>query len=341
MAKKTGKVFMSETFKALVVEETSDGQFERSIQRWPIEKLPENEVLVEVYYSSLNYKDALSASGNKGVTQKFPHIPGIDAAGIVVSSDSDKFKNGDPVIVTSYDLGQNTFGGFGQFIRVPADWIVPLPEGLTLRESMILGTAGFTAALGVRHLRHNEIGPTSGKIMVTGATGGVGTMAIGILARLGYEVVAATGKLNRKSFLEQMGASEVIHRNEVQDKSSKSLLTSRWAGAIDTVGGIMLDTTIRQTQQNGVVTCCGNVLGHELHTNVYPFILRGVSLMGIDSGYCPMERRQQLWKVLAGDWRPAHLESVVQECSLEKLDEQINKILKGKQVGRVLVNLKA
>lgn len=332
---------MTDTFKALVVEENSSGEFERTVRNWPIEKLPDNDILIEVHYSSLNYKDALSASGNKGVTRKYPHIPGIDAAGHVKQSNNERFQEGDPVIVTSYDLGQNTSGGFGQLISVPADWVVPLPEALTLRDSMIIGTAGFTAAIGVHHLRHNNISTDTGKVLVTGATGGVGTMAVGILSKLGYNVVAATGKMEQKSFLKQLGASEVIHRDEVQDHSSKPLLSSRWAGAIDTVGGIMLDTTLRQTQQNGVVACCGNVLGHELHTNVYPFILRGVSLMGMDSGYCPMALRKKLWQNLATDWQPENLDLLCRECSLQELDTEIQKILKGNQVGRVIVNLEA
>jgi len=330
---------MSTTFKALVVEETEDGQFERTVKDWPFRRLPDNDVLVKVHYSSLNYKDALSASGNKGVTKKYPHIPGIDAAGVVAESRNKRFKKGDRVIVTGYDLGQNTSGGFGQFIRVPGDWLVPLPAGLSLRESMIMGTAGFTAAIGIRHLRHNNIEPGDGRILVTGATGGVGTMAVGILSKLGYEIVAATGKMERESFLKETGASEVIHRDKVQDQSSKPLLSSHWAGAIETVGGLMLDTTIRQMQHNGVVACCGNVLGHELHTNVYPFILRGVSLMGIDSGNCLMDLRRKLWEKLAAEWKPKNLDKLAKKRSLEELNNEIEKILNGKQVGRVLLDL--
>lgn len=337
MAKNTFEIYMR-TFKALVVEELSDGKFERSIQDWDINNLPANDVLIKVEYSSLNYKDALSATGNKGVTKHYPHIPGIDAAGVVAESDDPRFKEGDKVIVTGYDMGQNTFGGFSQFIRIPADWIVPLPENLSLRESMIFGTAGFTAAIGVHHLRHNDINPDRGKVLVTGATGGVGTLAVGILAKLGYDITAATGKMDQKLFLQQLGATSVIHRSEVQDESSRPLLSSRWAGAIDTVGGIMLDTALRQTQHNGTVTCCGNVLGHELHTNVYPFILRGVHLAGMDSGNCLMELRKQLWQNLASGWKPKDLQELAKECSLSDLNTEIDRILEGKQVGRILVN---
>lgn len=326
------------TFKALVVEEQPDGTFDRSVQDWTTDKLPDHEVLIKVAYSSLNYKDALSATGNKGVTKKYPHIPGIDAAGTVADSKDSRFQEGDPVIVTGYDLGQNTYGGFSQFIRVPADWIVPLPQNLSLRESMILGTAGFTAAIGVQHLIHNNIEVDSGDILVTGATGGVGTMAVGILAKLGYEVTAATGKMDQEPFLKELGASSVIHRSEVQDNSSRPLLSSRWAGAIDTVGGIMLDTALRQTKHNGTVACCGNVLGHELHTNVYPFILRGVHLAGMDSGNCLMDLRKELWHNLASEWKPGKLEKLGKECPLGELNKEINRILTGQQIGRILVN---
>lgn len=330
---------MNRSFKALVVEETNDGQFKRGIREWNVDKLPEHEVLVQVHFSSLNYKDALSATGHKGVTKEYPHIPGIDAAGIVKESSDNRFEKGDKVIVTSYDLGQNTPGGFGQYIRVPGDWIVPLPVGLSLYESMALGTAGLTAAIGVHHLKHNNINPGKGPVLVTGATGGVGTMAVSILSKLGYQVTAATGKTERESFLKSLGASSVIHRDEVQEQSEKPLLSARWAGGIDTVGGIMLDTALRQTKQGGTVACCGNVLGYELHTSVYPFILRGVNLAGIDSGYGPMELRKKLWEYLASSWKPADLTKVSQSCSLEELNQKINKILDGKQVGRTVVDL--
>lgn len=330
---------MDKTFKALVAEETSISEFRQSVKEWNINKLPEHGVLVRVAYSSLNYKDALSATGNKGVTRHYPHIPGIDAAGTVEQSQVDRFQPGDRVIVTSYDLGQNTSGGFGQYIRVPGDWIVPLPDGLSLYESMALGTAGLTAAIGVHHLRHNSVNPDGGPVLVTGATGGVGTMAIGILAKLGYEVVAATGKVDHQEFLKEIGAASVIHRREVQDESSKPLLSSRWAGVIDTVGGQILDTALRQTAHNGTVACCGNVLGHELRTNVYPFILRGVTLAGIDSGNCKMELRQELWQQLASSWKPDLLDDISRSCSLEELSHEIGKILKGGQIGRVVVAL--
>lgn len=326
-----------ETFRALVVTEEPDGNFHPAVKEQELSTLPDHEVLIKVHYSSLNYKDALSATGNKGVTQNFPHTPGIDAAGVVQHSKDDRFKKGDKVIATSFDLGQNTSGGFGEFIRVPGDWIVPLPEGLSLRESMIYGTAGFTAAYGVYKLRQNDTDPTQGKVLVTGATGGVGSLAVALLAKENYKVVAATGKIDQENFLKKLGAAEVIHRDSVYVESDKPLLSGNWTGAIDTVGGKMLDAVIRQTKHNGTVACCGNVLGHDLNTSIYPFILRGVSLMGIDSGMCLMPMRRKIWDRLASDWKLDILEEISSECTLNDLEEEIQKILKGRQIGRVIL----
>lgn len=331
---------MNSNFKALVVDQSSKGKYKRSVNIRNLEDLPKGDLLIKVHYSSLNYKDALSATGNKGVTKKYPHTPGIDAAGIVSESGNPRFKPGDKVIVTSYDLGQNTDGGFGQYIRIPAEWAVALPVGITLRESMILGTAGLTAAIGIHHLQSNNTTPEKGPVLVTGATGGVGTLAVSVLSKIGYEVVAATGKTDQYTFLKKLGSSEVIHRNEILDKSRKLLLSARWSGVIETVGSTMLDTAIRQCRQNGTVTCCGNVLGPVLNTNVYPFILRGVSLMGIDSGNCKMNLRKKLWHLLAGEWKPHNLNSLHRECRLEDLEFEIDRMLDGNNVGRVLVNLK-
>ncbi len=330
---------MKKTFKAFVVESKGD-QFKRSIKERALEELPENNVLIEVHYSALNYKDALSATGNKGVTRNYPHTPGVDAAGVVVKSDDERFSSGDKVVVTGYDLGMNTSGGFGQYIRVPADWIVPLPEGLNLRESMMIGTAGFTAAHGVYQIIENEIASANTKkALVTGATGGVGSLAVSLLALNNFEVIAATGKVEQKEFLRKIGASEVIHREEVYVESDKPLLSRRWDVVLETVGGKMLDAAIRQTSLNGTVACCGNILGGELHTSIYPFILRGVNLAGINSATCSMPLRKKLWKLLAKDWKPESLEEICRECSLEELDEEIDKILKGGQVGKVVISL--
>ena len=326
-----------QTFNALVVSQDAEEKYSRNVTERNISSLPDNDVLVKVYYSSLNYKDALSASGNKGVTQHFPHTPGVDAAGIVEQSRDTRFDAGEKVIVTSFDLGQNTSGGFGEYIRVPGDWIVPLPDGLTLRESMIYGTAGFTAAYGVYKLKHNETDPHAGEILVTGATGGVGSMAVALLAKNNYRVVAATGKMDEQHFLKSLGARDVVHRDKIYPETNKALLSARWVGAIDTVGGKMLDAVIRQTAHNGTVACCGNVLGHNLNTSIYPFILRGVSLMGIDSGICLMPMRKKIWNLLAREWKLDMLEAISREVTLDELEAEIQKILEGRQIGRVLL----
>ncbi|MEJ2732934.1 MAG: YhdH/YhfP family quinone oxidoreductase [Anaerolineae bacterium] len=308
-----------EIFQALVVHETAESQFVRQIEERSLADLPQGDVLIRVHYSSLNYKDALSASGHRGVTRAYPHTPGIDAAGVVEESSDDRFRPGDRVLVTGYDLGMNTSGGFGQYVRVPAEWVVEVPRDLSLRESMIYGTAGVTAGLSVLKLQAQGVTPDQGEILVTGATGGVGSLAVGILANDGYPVVAATG--------------------EVRDASGRPLLSGRWAGAVDTVGGEYLATALKSTRIDGVVTCCGLVASPELPTTVYPFILRGVSLLGIDSQNCPMATRLRLWQKLAGDWKLAHLNDLARECSLDGLEVEIERILQGKQRGRVVVDL--
>lgn len=329
---------LTTSFKAMFIRHT-DGKFSRSIEDVPIDFLPDNDVTIQVLYSSLNYKDALSATGNKGVTQKFPHIPGVDASGVVVESRNDQFKPGDEVIVTSFDLGQNTPGGFGQIIRVPGEWVVTLPDGITLKEAMIIGTSGFTAAYGVLKITEAGIKPGDGKVVVSGSTGAVGSFAVALLSKLGYEVTAITGKSEVNSFLKELGASEILGRDAVQDSSGKPLLQGKWIAAVDTVGGEMLDTIIRQTAHNGVVTCAGNILGHNLNTSIYPFILRGVSLMGIDSGICLMPKRKEIWDLLAGEWKLVNLTLLSDEISLEELSDCIDEILQGKLTGKKLLKL--
>ena len=324
------------SFQSLVVHELPDGSFSRRIEERTTDDLPPGGVLIRVHYSSLNYKDALSATGNKGVTRKYPHTPGVDAAGLVEESSSTKFRPGDPVIVTGYDLGSNTWGGFGGYVRVPEDWVVPLPGNLLLRESMMHGTAGFTAALGIHKLRTNNVMPESGDILVTGSTGGVGCLAVAILSKLGYRVIALTGKPDQRKFLLELGAHEVIGRE--MDTWGRALLSGRWAGAIETVGGGILDTVIRSTKQDGSIACCGNVLSGELSTSVYPFILRGVNLLGINSAFTPMQIRHIIWEKLAGDWKIESLPLVTTEISLREMDRYIDLILKGKIRGRILLH---
>ncbi len=327
------------TFKAMVVTEKENDQFVREIKDRNIEDLPKGDVLVKVKYSSLNYKDVLSAIGNRGVTKKYPHTPGIDAAGTVAESQSKEFKAGDEVIVTSYDLGMNTSGGFGQYIRVPAGWVVKMPEHLSSRESMIFGTAGFTAALSVYRLVDYGVTPDMGRILVSGATGGVGSIAVSILTKAGYEVVAVNGIVDEKDFLLEIGAKEVISIEEATDSSGKPLLKGLWAGGIDTIGGEILATTIKSTQDGGAVTCCGNVGSHDLPLNVYPFILRGVTLMGIDSQNCPMPMRLKTWNKIANEWKLERLELLTTEVPLDELNERIDLILQRKHKGRTIVRL--
>lgn len=327
------------TYKALVTEENSDGEFTQSVKELRTKDLPDHDVLIEVHFSSLNYKDALSATGNRTVTKNYPFTPGIDAAGIVRESRDSRFSPGDEVITTSYDLGMNTPGGFGQYIRVPANWVLHLPECLRLKESMMIGTSGITAAFGVEKI--DRLMPDmEGNVLVTGATGAVGSFAVGLLNLLGYRVIAATGKPEQKRFLKNIGASEVIDRKAVTDVSGKPLLSSRWRAAFDTVGGSMLDSVLRQLEHNGVVACCGNVLGGDLNTSIYPFILRGVSLMGVDSGIAHMQDRMRIWEKLATEWKIPHLEQLSKTCNLEDLPNEIDRMLKGGQTGKVLVSLR-
>jgi putative YhdH/YhfP family quinone oxidoreductase len=326
-------------FQAMVVEKTAEQQFERKIRARSLHDLPPGDLLIRVHYSSLNYKDALSATGHPGVTRHFPHTPGIDAAGEVVACASDIFAVGDQVLVTGYDLGMETDGGWSQYIRIPSAWAVRLPAGLTLRESMALGTAGFTAALSLLKLQAVGVQPGDGEILVTGATGGVGSLAVALLSQAGYRVVAATGKSADADFLRQLGAGEVIAREQVTAGGERPLLKERWAGVVDVVGGETLSAAIKATRYGGVVTCCGLVASPDLALNVYPFILRGVSLLGIDSVQCPAVTRLKVWERLAGEWKPAHLAEMVTEVFLTGMEEKIQAILQGAIKGRLVVKL--
>ena len=331
----------SKSFKAMVVEEVEPKKFTRTIATRSISDLPEGDLLIKVHYSSLNYKDALSATGKPGVTKNYPHTPGIDAAGEVVEAGTSGYAAGDQVVVTGWDLGMNTAGGYGQYIRVPANWAVPLPAGLSLRESMILGTAGFTAALSVWKLNQAGVRPDDGDILVTGASGGVGSIAVSVLAKAGYRVVAATGKATEEGYLKELGAAEVVDREAVLTGKERPMAKERWAGAVDCVGGETLATVLKATRYGGVVTCCGLVGSPDLPVNVFPFILRGVSLLGIDSVQCPMETRAKVWEKLGGDWKPDHLETTASEVALDELDKSIEDILQGRIRGRTVVKLPA
>ena len=326
-------------FKALQVSEVTEKKITSTIVERSVDELPEGEVLIEVSYSSINYKDALSASGNKGVTRNYPHTPGVDASGIVRSSSSDNFKPGDEVIVTGYDLGMNTAGGFGQYIRVPAAWVLACPEGLNLRDAMILGTAGFTAALCVEKLIANGLAPDAGDVLVTGATGGVGIVAVMLLKALGYRVVASTGKNSAHDTLLQLGASEILDRAELSEANPRPLLKERWSAAVDVAGGDTLSNVIKALNYGASVAACGLVQSPILQASVLPFILRGVNLLGIDSVELPLDSKQAVWAKLAGEWKLAGLDAICTEIGLEQLDTSLSSVLAGQATGRFLLNL--
>lgn len=327
---------MSESFRAIVVRESGDG-FTREIEDRSITDLPEGEVLIQVQYTSLNYKDALSASGNRGVTKRYPHTPGIDAAGVVVESAVQEFQPGDQVTVTDYDLGMNTPGGWGEMIRVPADWVVPLPESLTAAESMAIGTAGLTAALSVLEVTKAGVTPDRGDVLVTGATGGVGSFAVAMLAQAGFSVIAVTGKPDAKAFLTELGATGVIAREDVDREPRRPLASGRWSAVVDTVGGPILANALKSIMPRGIATCCGLVASPDLETTVYPFILRGVRLVGIDCAECPIDIRHDLWSMVSNTWKPDVLNRMYREVSLEDVDTEVTAMLNGDSRGRVVI----
>jgi len=331
---------MQTTFKALWITEQADGTFKRELVTKNISDLPQHEVLIKVAYSALNYKDALSASGHKGITRQFPHIPGIDASGMVVSDSTGTFVPGTAVLVTSYDLGMNTYGGFAEFISVPKSWVIKLPEGIDLRQAMVYGTAGFTAGLALYKMEKCGQNPAMGPVLVTGSTGGVGSMAVCLLKAAGYEVIASTGKDAEHDYLKKLGASTIIHRSEVYDDSPKPFLKTRWAGAIDTVGGVTLATILKACGHNGNVAVCGLVEKPDFTTTVYPFIIKGNNLLGIESAECDRETRLTVWNNLASVWKFNFPEEGVVACNLQELSEKyIPAILEGRTRGRVIVKI--
>ena len=328
-------------FKALRISETPAGKFERNIVEREIDDLPSGEVLIKVHYTSLNYKDALAATGNKGITKKFPHTPGIDAAGVVEISRNSNFATGEEVIITGYDLGMNTDGGMAEYIRVPSRWILPRPPEYSLKECMIIGTAGFTAALALFKIQLLGQLPADGPIVVTGSTGGVGSMAVSILAKAGYEVFAVTGKAQMNEYLRHLGASKILSRESVNDRSGKALLKPKWGGAIDSVGGNTLATLLKACKPEGCVATTGLVDSPHLEATLYPFILNGVNLIGIGSAETAMERRISIWEKLAGEWNiKDKLGVIAKEVTLDELNANcIDSILQSKIVGRIVVKL--
>ena len=323
-------------YNALVTTEDNKS-FINSIEKRDISTLPDNDTLVKVKFSSLNYKDALSASGNKGVTRNYPHTPGIDAAGIIEETTSKNFQVGDEVIITGYDMGMNTFGGFGEYIRVPQEWIVKKPGNLSLSESMAFGTAGLTAGLCLRKLLLHGLKPDDGEVFVSGVTGGVGIISLMLFNKLGFDVTAITGKMDQEKLLKNLGAKTVLDRNDLDSDLISPLQKPIYAGGIDAVGGKILSNLICSTSQRAAIACCGMVGGLSLDTSIFPFILRGLSLFGIDSAESLLETKEEVWNNFATSWKLENIDENIKDISLNELPSEIDKILDGKQIGRVRI----
>lgn len=329
---------MPEPFTAYVVQNQGDS-VAGEVTTLTADQLPAGEVTIAVEYSSLNYKDALAATGQGGIVRQYPHVPGIDAAGTVVESQSAAVAVGDRVLVTGYDLGVGSFGGYAAYVRVPAAWVVKTPATLTSFEAMALGTAGFTAAMCLLAMERNGVRPDQGPVLVTGATGGVGSVAVNILAQQGYTVAASTGKADQHDYLRQLGASQILNRAEVSltGEHLRPLLRGTWAGAVDTVGGATMSYLLRTLNYGGSIALCGLVGGHDFAGTVIPFLLRGINLLGIDSAMCPMAYRQAIWQRLATDLKPRHFDQMTRVITLQELPEAIASILQGRGKGRLLV----
>ena len=329
------------TYKAFEVREETEKKFVGAIVEKSALELAEGSVSIEVHYSSVNYKDALSASGSKAVTREYPHVPGIDAAGKVLASTDSNFAVGDEVVVTGYDLGMNTAGGFGQQVTVPGGWVTKLPVGLSLRDSMVLGTAGLTAGLCVNKLLLNSITPEAGIVLVTGATGGVGIIACALLVKLGFEVVASTGKLAETAKLMALGVSEVISREAFSEENPRPMLKEGYAAAVDVAGGTTLVNVIKSLSYGGSVAACGLVDSPALSATVLPFILRGVNLLGVDSVELPLAQKQQVWNLFANEWALTDIDSLAETMVLAELPAVLAKVLAGGAVGRYVLDLRA
>jgi len=331
---------MTSTFRALEASET-EGKFSLKIVEKNIADLPEGDLLIKVDFSSLNYKDAMSASGLPGVTRNYPHTPGIDAAGKIAESTVPDFKEGDEVIITGYDLGMNTSGGFGEYIRVPLNWAVHLPKGLTAKQSMSLGTAGLTAGLSIHALDsfREYAGLKNTKSVVSGATGGVGSISVMLLSKLGSEVTAVTGKNDQSDFLHAIGASNILSREELAETARKPIGKSLWDVGVDVASGEILSLLLTSLSPGGAVACSGLVGGPSFESSIFPFILRGNALIGIDSVEIPLKDKEHIWEHFAHDWALEGLDKITKEVSLDNLEVEIESILSGNQVGRVLVTI--
>ncbi len=326
-------------FRAILIDKQDD-QYAASLQEIEEQALPDGEVTVAVEYSTLNYKDALAITGSSPVVRSFPMVPGIDLAGTVATSDDSRFKPGDRVFLNGWGVGETHWGGLAQRARVKADWLLPVPEALSTRDVMGLGTAGYTAMLCVQALEHHGVTPDSGEIIVTGAAGGVGSVAVFLLAKRGYTVVASTGRTADESYLRDLGAAEIIDRATLGNPG-RPLAKERWAGAVDAVGSHTLANVCAATKYGGVVTACGLAQGMDFPASVAPFILRGVTLAGIDSVYCPMERRRAAWDALAAEWEPDRLQAVTREIALGETLYAAADLLEGKVRGRLVVDVNA
>ncbi|MBC7850526.1 MAG: YhdH/YhfP family quinone oxidoreductase [Chitinophagaceae bacterium] len=327
-------------FKALWITEDSNGKISREIKKREIADLPDGDVLIRVHYSGLNFKDALSASGNKGITRKYPHTPGIDAAGIVEQTNNAEFPVGAEVFVSGYDLGMNTSGGFAQYVRVPAPWIINKPANLSFKDVMTIGTAGFTAAVALRKMELLGQVPAAGPLVITGSTGGVGSFAVLLAASAGYQTIAITGKTNANEYLHSLGATTIESRSFVDDKSGKALIRPQWAGGIETIGGNILQTLLKGCKPEGTIACTGLVASNLLEGTVFPFILNGVNLVGVGSAEMPIGKKKEIWNQLANNKiLLGNLSAIATEVSLDELNEvYIEKMLQGEIMGRIVVN---
>ena len=325
-------------FKAYLIDQR-DGKTVAGFANLTEDQLDKGEVTIKVAYSSVNYKDALAATGAGRIIRRYPCIGGVDMSGTVARSTDPRFKEGDPVIATSYDIGVAHHGGYAEYGRVPADWVVPLPKGMSLFDAMALGTAGYTAALGVVRMEENGLAPANGKVIVSGATGGVGSIAVDILSRLGYHVVALTGKESQTDYLKHLGAKEVMLRSSLDLAKIKPLDKALWAGAVDNLGGEVLAWMASTMQQNGTIASIGLAASMSLNTSVAPFILRGACLLGIDSGYTAMPLRRRVWERLATDMRPAHLAEMTRTIKLDDLPSVFDEFIKGQAHGRIVVSI--
>ncbi len=322
-----------------LVEKTETDDVRTRLATVAIPELKEGDVLINVKFSSLNYKDAMAATGHPGIVRNFPHVPGVDAVGVVLESRDSRYSIGDEVIATGHELGVERWGGWSSHLVAPADWLVPIPNGLTPAETMTIGTAGFTAAQSVQALLKHGCKAEDGQVIVSGATGGVGSLSIMLLAKLGFDVLAVTGKLDRHDWLRELGANEVVGRDALSGNEKRPLLKGEFAAGIDTVGGPVLATMLKKIQHRGCVACCGVVGGADLSTTVYPFILRGIALYGIDSAWCPDDIRADLWRKLATDWKLDDLLESKVDLSLTTMNESVEQILAGKFSGRGVIHI--